>query len=138
MNPAATDMAAQLATLGLGTVAATSGWGIFIGWEPDRDTVPSTITLYDIGEGKPDTAQSRSVSIDHPQVQIRTRDATYKDSYAKCKACCDGLRGVSLPLVLNGASYRNIQRTFGPMFLERDKRERYIWVATLSLIRESV
>ena len=137
MKSAAFDVATELATLGQGTVAATTGYGIFIGREPDRDTVPTTITCYDIGAGPTDTAQTRTVAIYHPQVQIRVRDTTYEAAYAKLMSCLTALRGVALPLLMTGARYFNFQLTSGPMFLGRDQRDRYIWVATISVTREA-
>ena len=137
MKSAAFDVATELATLGQGTAAATTGWGIFVGREPDRDAVSTTITCYDTGGGNTDTAQKRTVAIYHPQVQLRVRDVTYEGAYAKLQACIDALRGVALPLLMTGARYMNYQLSSGPMFLGRDQRDRYIWVATISVTREA-
>jgi hypothetical protein len=137
MKSAAYDVAAELATLGKGTAAATSGWGIFVGREPDRDAVPTTITCFDIGAGKTDTSQNRSIAIYYPQVQIRVRDLTYEGAFAKLMDCVTSLRGVALPLLMTGARYFNFQLTSGPMFLGRDQRDRYIHVATITVTREA-
>lgn len=73
MNAPSIDIKDLLVTGSLGTFAATSGWGIYIGGEPPS---PDTcITIYDTGGPAP---QPRA-ALDRPDFQIRVRGA--QDGY---------------------------------------------------------
>lgn len=68
------DLKDMLVADGVGTFAASTGWSIFVGREPEvrAGVVPeTTITIYDTGGFDPNPG----LRIDHPTAQIRLRGA---------------------------------------------------------------
>lgn len=84
-NPPSEDIKDILVTESIGTFGGTTGWGIFIGKQPDPGTVnEQTITLFDTGGQTPEV----SVAIDKPTIQILVRGTEwdYKNTHDKCIA----------------------------------------------------
>lgn len=77
MTSPAYDIAVQLESLGLGTIAAKSGWSIAVSREPQNPA--NVITIYDTG-GEIDTDEQNVL---YPTFQIRVRASTYLESYNK-------------------------------------------------------
>ena len=74
---------------GEGVFAATSGWGIYIGDEPDQPD--TSITLYDTGGQAPNP----KFALDYPTVQIRIRGSkgAYQAAYDKARTVRASLLG---------------------------------------------
>lgn len=74
---------------GVGTFAATSGWGIFIGREPSKPT--TSITIFNSGGRAP----SPKWLLDFPSIQLIVRGAPnrYQDAYTKMRQAYDVLLG---------------------------------------------
>ena len=80
---------------GVGTFAATTGWGIYIAREPPAPD--TTITIYNTGGADPNPAWL----LDFPTVQVRVRGARlgYQAAFAKVVEVKDFLLGRASGLV---------------------------------------
>lgn len=143
MNAASEDVKDRLVAGGLGVFASqTDGtFGIFIGHEPT--TPDTTITIYDTGAPFPGYYLDRAhPPTDFSTFQIRVRDQQYLDSHKKIKDVDDFLSQIAsfnVPGVDVGelnVRYSSILKTSGPLFLEKDNNDRFIWVANFQVFRE--
>lgn len=104
MNSAAMDLKDVLVSAGIGTFGGSTGWGIYIGFEPSApDTV---ITLYDTGSSQ---EPNPAYLLDFPTIQIRVRGAKgdYPGAFAKAFAVKDVLLGLP-PQTINGTRYDGV------------------------------
>ena len=130
-----TDIAAGikdlLVTAGVGTFAASSGWGIFIGSEPGEPT--TTITIFETGG----EAANPKFLLDFPTANIRVRGDKngYTAGRAKIQEVKDALLG--LPSQdLNGDRWVSITMISDIHSLGRSERNEPMWGLKLSLIIE--
>lgn len=129
MNAPSVDIVSLLESAGLGVFAATKGWGIYVGTEPDKPD--TTITLYDITGAEPDYA----AGIDYPAIQVRVRGAPYgyPAAYERARKIRD------LLIATNGATLGDA--TYSAWIegdvahLDTDESQRPIFVATYRLMR---
>jgi len=139
MNPVSEDIKDKLVELGIGTYAATTGWGIFTVEEPDK---PDTaITIYNTPGRAPGYYANRSLAPTHySNFQVRVRGTTDATTWAKLEEVMDGLSQIGHFDIVTGAEtmhYANILMTTEPIFLEKDEeRKRFIWVANFIAFRE--
>lgn len=133
MNTSTEDLKGKLVASGVGTFAATTGWGIFIGNEPEN--LDTTITLYDTGGPKPETAQDRSVDpLKREGIQVRVRGTGYKTAYTKIETVVDTIVGYG-KFSVGTTRYKGIFRTSDILFLEQDDSDHYIWVVNFQAVR---
>ena len=134
MNPVSEDLKDKLVTSGTGVFAAVTGWGIFIGAEPEK--LNTTITIYDTGGPKPETVQNRSVSpLRREGIQVRVRGIDYKTAYAKIEAIVNTIVGYG-KFAVTTVKYKGVFRTSDILFLEQDDTDHYIWVVNFQAVRE--
>lgn len=134
MNPVSEDLKDKLVASGIGVFAAATGWGIFIGVEPEK--LDTTITLYDTGGPKPETVQNRSVNpLRREGVQIRVRGTGYKTAYTKMEAVINAIIGYG-KFSVGVVRYKGLFRTSDVLFLEQDNTDHHIWVANFQAVRE--
>lgn len=130
LNPPTLDMRDVLVNAGVGTFAATSGWGIYIGSEP---TSPNTvITLYDTGGLSPNPV----FLLDFPTFQVRVRGNPndYLGAYNKILGVRDVLLGFDSQDI-NTTRYDGVWQSSEIVSLGTDK-ERFIFVANFRVARE--
>lgn len=123
MTDVCKDIADRLVAVGLGTFAATSGWGIYISREP---TTPDTvITIYGTGSfGEPNPKwrlESRTF-----QIRVRGAENAYTAAYAKAEAIKNALLGLG-PITLNATNYIGIWMTTNIIFIRYDDNNRPIF-----------
>jgi len=128
----AVDIKDRLVTDGIGTFAATSGWGIYISREP---TTPDTsITIYETGSV---TEPSPKFKLDFNTFQIRVRGA--RNGYAAAEAKTAAIKAALLGLggvTLNSTKYVGIWMVTDILFLKYDEGERPIFVTNWRVARE--
>lgn len=133
-NAPSVDIKDKLVSLGVGTFAATSGWGIYIGSEPDGPDVQDTvITLYDSSGGEPNPAWL----LDEPHVQVRVRGsrADYTGAYDKAYEVLDALLGLPAE-TLGGTVYTGIWALNDPFLLGYDDSRRPVFTVNFRIVRE--
>jgi len=134
MNPVSEDLKDKLVASGIGTFAAVTGWGIFIGTEPEN--LDTTITLYDFGGPKPEGVQDRSVNpLRREGIHIRVRDIEYKTAYAKMEDIVDVMIGYG-KFSVGTVKYKGLFQSSSILFLNRDETDHYIWVGNFQAVRE--
>ena len=120
-----------LVTAGVGTFAATTGWGLFIGIMPD--TPDTALAINQTG------GQSRSPRwrINYPSVQVmvRGRADDYRGAYDKAEEVMDNLVGIPSQ-DLNGDRWVAINAIGDVNWLGRDEKDRPMFSVNLSLIIE--
>lgn len=107
----------------------------FIGTEPDEPNVCTT--LYDLpGENPVQVIGNTAVGPRKDAIQVRVRDMSYTAAQQRLEAiweACAGLRAQSIPegrVRIDAAFYR-----VPPQWLLRDQKVRFIWVATVMIVR---
>jgi len=136
-NPPAFDVAHILAGEGVGALAATSGWRIGVGQEPESVSgqVPHTcITLYDL----PGT-RLYSTRIEEPVVQVRVRGSPgdYPGAYSKAQEVAQALFSVDGRLT-GGWTYSTVRLEGDIGHLGYDEANRPLFVATYKLMRSDL
>lgn len=120
-----------LVTAGVGVFAAQSGWGIFIGSEPDS---PDTaITIYDSGGRDSDFM----FLVDRPSVQVRIRGETngYSAAWSKAYDVFDNLLAIPAQ-VLNGDRWDGITTIGNINVIGYDEKRRPIFTTNFNIIIE--
>ena len=136
MNTASEDIKDVLVAASHGTFKATSGWGIYIGLQPD--TPNTTITLMDVGGTAPGIYADRSHDPTHyPEVQIQVRGAVggYNTAQTKIEAIETTLLGKATWDV-GTVKYAGVVVVNEIEFVEFDKKKRPVWVQIVRAIRE--
>jgi len=131
MNSAAMDLKDVLVSAGVGTFAASSGWGIYIGFEPDSpDTV---VTLYDTGSFE---EPNPAYLLDFPTMQIRIRGAKndYPGAFSKANAVKEALLGLPAQTI-NGTRYDGVWMISDVSYIGVEK-ERPIFTTNWRIARE--
>ena len=135
MNPASQDFKDILEDAGVGSFAATSGWGIYISREPDGDNYQNTVvTLYDTGAA--DTPHPE-IAFDEPMVQARVRGDVggYPTAYDKILEVRDQLLG-KYNFSQGGINYVGIWVTGDISFIGYDDSSRPILTVNFRAQRE--
>ena len=134
MNPLSEDIKDLLVTAGVGAFAATSGWGIFINTEPDE---PSTsITIYDLGGPAPEECFNRVIKpLSRPSVQVRVRGTSYLTAHTKMDDVIAALRRVG-PWTASGSVYLDLFQSSVALFLQKDQKNRFIWVVDFHAVKK--
>jgi hypothetical protein len=128
MNPIAKDIADKLATGGLGTFNATSGWSIHIDTEPP--TPHTTITVIATPSPEPLATINRGTSLLHrPQFQIRTRGGRndYQGGFDKAKLIEVFLDRIAA-FKVGTVRYPSVAVTSEILALGWDEKHRMVWV----------
>jgi hypothetical protein len=130
VNAPAVDVATILVSASCGVLSAVTGWGIWIGREPE--TPDQAVTVYDYGGDPP----SPKHLIDRPAVQVRVRGVPYgyAAAYAHALKCREALQGYAGHDV-GSTRYVLITAASDPVFLQYDARSRPIWVVNYNVIR---
>jgi len=132
MSDIAIDIKDQLVTDGIGTFAATTGWGIYISNEPEGN--PDTaITLYPTSVAEPNPQWL----LEELGLQIRVRGTPggYVVAQAKAQAIKDDLLGHP-QVTINTTKYIGMWMTTDIIFLTTDDRGRPIFVTNWRMVRE--
>jgi hypothetical protein len=130
-NPPSVDIKDLLVAAEIGTFAASSGWGIFIGEMPDK---PDTaITVYDTGGMDPNPAFAQ----DQPAVMVKVRTAPgdYLQGWARAHAIKNALLGLPSQTI-NGTRYVLCNMKGDINQLGRDESRRMAFSLNFQLIRE--
>lgn len=110
-------------------LGTSSGWGIFIGSEPDKPD--DCITLYDT----PGDPPNPKWLLDYPRFLARVRSHDYEQGFAKAEELKDVLLG--LPSQDIGTiRYDGIWVVTDTQFLQADEQGRCIFISTWRAIRE--
>lgn len=120
-----------LVEAGVGVFAATTGWSIRIGEEPDK---PNTvISIWDA----PGSPPSPNMSLQEPSVVVRVRGNPddYPVAYAKAVQVRDVLHGV-VRREIAGWHYLSIFAAHEPEWLGRDETRRPIFGLNFDIRRE--
>jgi Bacteriophage minor capsid protein len=120
-----------LVTAGVGVFAATTGWGIFIGSEPD--TPDTAVTIYNTAGQTGDYM----FLVDYPSVQVRIRGAAggYQAAYAKAYSVLDELMGLPAQ-VINGDRWDSVTAVGNVNNLGFDAKRRPLFSTNFNLIIE--
>lgn len=132
MTPPSVDVKDLLVAAGLGTFAATSGWGIYVGSEPP--TPDTCITIYDTGGPAP---QPRA-ALDMPDVQVRVRGASddYLNAWDKANVIKNTLLG-SAQQTVNSKRVGGFLATSDVAFIARDEgKNRPIFTVNFRFMRQ--
>jgi len=131
MTSPAVEISTFLQTGGIGTLGASSDWGIFTGREPtDPDTA---VTVYDT----PSAPSNPKFLLDEPSIQTRIRGAIngYLGGYDKAQEIKDLLLGIPKQ-VIGQATYVGIWQTSDIMFLKFDDNDRPLFTINWRMFRE--
>ncbi len=131
MNAPAFDIAQYLQAQGQGTIAATTGWGIYGSKEPTSPD--TTITVYDFSGFAPDPDNSLYA----PSVQVRVRGIGYTTVYAKAESVRDTLIEPS-DFTINSVKYIGVWQQGSIESLGYDDNDRVILVMNFNIIRQEV
>lgn len=129
MPSSAEDVAAYLEDQGIGTVGASSGWGIYMGLAPSKpDTV---ISVHDTGGtmGNPDQLYD-------PTIQIRVRSHSYADAYSKAEAIRDDLAVDNTARIIGDWLYTGFWVVSDIEKIETDENNREVLMMNLRVMRE--
>jgi hypothetical protein len=131
MTAPTVDMKDLLVSQGIGAFAASTGWGIYIGNEPDSPD--TTITLFDT-PGEPANPKFR---LDYPRWQLRTRGAPngYPAAFDKATAARNVLLGHAAT-VINTSRYDGIFLVTDTFLLKIDEKQRPIFVSNWRAFKE--
>lgn len=118
-------------TAGVGTFAATSGWGIFIGAMPAS---PHTAILVNSTGGRNPFPH---LLLNFPSIQVVVRSSSngMDAAYDKISACVDALLGMASQSV-NSDVWRSCTQMGDIAFLGYDENQRPLYSANLSFIVE--
>ena len=133
MNPQSEDLKDILVNAGVGTFAATSGWGIYISKEPaSPDTV---ITLYDTGGSAPEYLLD-GTDMFRPNLQVRVRGEPggYMEAWSKAKEVVDALARLE-PQTINGTFYAGVWQQTDIAILQYDDNDRPILTVNFRIRR---
>jgi hypothetical protein len=125
------DIAAMIATAGLGTFAAASGWSIAVGGLP---TAPdSAISVTDSGGDNPHPA----MKLDQPSVQVLVRGAQgdYTGGWAKAEAIKWAILGASAQTI-NSTRYGGFEQKGDTALIHWDESRRPIFTLNFRVTRE--
>lgn len=131
MNSPAHDVALFLAANGVGVFGGATGWSVNVGVEPE--TPGTAVTVYDTPGDEPDTDD---LNIFRPRFQVRVRDVSYPEAYAKQEQVRD-LLILSQPLVFATSRCRVIMSS-DIMALGRDDNNRHILTANYRMMRSAL
>jgi hypothetical protein len=136
----ADEIATHLETAGLGTIAASTGTGIFVGQYP---TAPdSVIAIRETGGISPEfTQDDQDPFVVHPQVQVITRGPNSSSGYdfarAKAQSVNTVLRRVTNQ-TLSGVLYHRVTPIQEPAYLGSEEgTEREMWVINFEIDKDS-
>ena len=131
-NDVSIDVKDILVTAGVGTFAATTGWGIYISQEPAAPP-DTTVTIYTMPVAEPHPR----LRIDTTGVQIRVRGAPkrYEQASVKAEEVKDALLGLPRQTV-NNTLYVGVWATTDVIFLRYDENRRPILVSNWRIVRE--
>jgi len=144
MNPVCEDIKDKMVTAGLGTFAATSGWGIYIAERPNKPD--STITLYDTGGQAPGYCMDRA----KPELRLETfqiiiRATSYLGGYSKMQDIISALDQIAPWKVAAVDSadldvrYTTILRESEPIYLGKEEDHvRFLWSLNYQAFRKEV
>jgi len=127
MTPAQ-DIARFIQAAGLGTVAGTADFSIFVGTEPVKPT--NVVTVYDMPGGDIDTDELDVIKAD---IQIKVRALNYLEGYAWLSDIRDALHAV-LSQTVGSRMYCGVTVTADVSSLGTDDNDRQIFVATFNAI----
>lgn len=134
MNPVTVDIKDKLVAAGVGTFAATSGWGIFLSLLPDSpDTV---IALYTTSGLSPEGCMNQSAKqLLRPSFSVRVRGTTFLATYTKMREVIDTLGRIG-PWSVVGCKYSDVFQTNDEFLFERDENGRYVWSVDFYAVRK--
>jgi hypothetical protein len=130
-NPTSIDVKDLLEAASVGTFAASSGWGIWIGKQPAKPD--TSITLFDDGGFAPDP----KFLLDRPTLRVLVRGSEwgYTGAYSKAQAVKDTLLGDDRQTV-GGTLYVGIIMTGDIAFIQYDDNNRPIFSLNFQIWRE--
>lgn len=131
MNPVSQDVKDMLEGAGLATFAATSGWGLYVGQQPDQPD--DVITVY---EGPDASTADPDNDLYNPTVQVRLRGTDYLATLNKALAVRDELLKQQLAVTVNGTYYLGFWSQGGLNPLGRDEQDRVQFTMSFALMRE--
>lgn len=127
MNPA-TDIKDYL----VANTDLVFGTDLFIGVEPDEgDSQINVVTLFDYAGNSSDP----KFNIDQENIQFRSRGESYLEGYNQLSDLKVLLEGLREDLILNGSRYFGFYVSSKIQFINRDKKERYIWTMNMQIKR---
>lgn len=119
-----------------GDGVASDGWTLFCGFEPSVDG--DSVTVYDVGgQGSGYMLQTIGEAYRSDHAQIRVRCGDYRSGFAKAAACAAVLENLQA-LNFAGVRYLRISSVSSVLTLERDEKERTIWVTTVRAFRQAL
>lgn len=130
-NSPSEDISAHLATAGIGTLAASSGWGIFASQMPES---PHTvIAVFTTGGLPPDPKWL----LDRPFIQVRVRGGIglYEAAFDKAQEIKDEILGMSATTI-GGSNYISVTMLSDITFIMYDDNRRPIFTANYQLHRQ--
>jgi hypothetical protein len=134
MNPVSEDVKDILVANSVGVFNATTGWGIFTNYRPQK---PDTaIIIYDLA-GRDEPTMDKTHVVRYDPVQIVVRGLESLAAYSKASTIKAVLRADSR-FILNETLYHIFRNASGPYQGERDDQERLSWVLTIEAVREAV
>jgi len=124
------DVANYLNSQSIGSLGASSGWGIFVGWEPPAPD--TTITIYDTGGtvGNPDA------SMYDPTIQVRVRGHSYANAIAKAEEIRDDLAIEKTARIIGDWLYTGFWVTADVVKIDTDEKNRHVFTVNFRLMRE--
>ena len=137
MNLVSEDIKDMLVSSGLGTFNATSGWGIFVEREPEKEINRTTITIVSSGGPPPERVSNAAVApLNNSRFQVFVRGTTALTAFAKAVAVNNALDQRTRATV-NSAAYKGIFQDSDPFLLVVDG-EVFEYVTNFITKREAV
>jgi hypothetical protein len=146
MNPVIEDIKDKLVAGSVGTLGATSGWGIHLNREPaSNESTVTTITLYDTGGAPPVKSMDKSKpELKKSSFQARVRAATDLAAQNKIREIIDLLTtlspwtvGPNVPDTGDAAvRYTEVVQSTEESFLEKNDNDEFIWTVDFYATRK--
>lgn len=130
MNPSSVDVKDMLEAAS--SLSLTFKDNLFVGREPQEPN--NCATVYDT-PGRGPLLALNAVRYDYPSIQVRVRDTSYQDGWARINEIRKELHNRSRQK-LNGADYMLIACTQEPALLDWDENNRARFVTTFEIQRK--
>ncbi len=123
-------IAQRLQSLGIGVIAASSGWSLAVSREPAAPV--TAVTVYDTGGGPIDTDDQ---DMESPTFQVRVRSADYVAAYEKQVEIREAM--IRAAFMAGGRRYFSVAATSGILALGRDDNDRFLLTQNFQALCEA-
>ena len=131
-NTCSVDIKNKLEAAGVGTFAATTGWAIYIGKEPELPN--DVIVIFDLPDGEALDGICTSIeSVANHRIVIYSRSESYTVAYQKAIEVEQTINRTKF--TVGNVRYELVHRDFPPRFETYDENNRAVWYQSYTILR---